>query len=85
MEIIITNKDTYLEIKSPEGHQITTYNEGDDIKEFNAFGIAYCPLDTDMSKYRLITNEEAERLNTERDNAYEAEQAKSPDDTIIQS
>lgn len=62
---LIKNLDSTTNVwtlTSPEGYVITSWNENDDIKKFNSFSIAYCPLDTDFSQYRLITELESELL-----------------------
>lgn len=41
-----------------EGHRITTWREGDDIKKYSAFAFAYCPKDVDFSIYRCVTAKE---------------------------
>lgn len=53
-------------ITCPEGDMITSWNEGDDIRDFNAFTIAYCPEAADLSVYHCITKEEAEAKEAER-------------------
>lgn len=53
-------------LSCPEGCQITSWNEGDDIMEYSSFTVAYCPANTDISIYHCITDEENERLLNEQ-------------------
>ena len=59
-EIIKQFNDTYnfWQLHCTEGHKITSCNEGDDIKDYASFEIAYCPKDTDFSVYHCVTAEE---------------------------
>lgn len=59
-EIIKQFNETYnfWQISCSEGHKITAWNEGDDIKDYASFKIAYCPKDTDFSIYHCVTAEE---------------------------
>ena len=45
-------------ISCPEGCKITSWKEGDDIKDYSSFGIAYCPKDADLSIYHCISEED---------------------------
>lgn len=54
-------------VTCPNGHLITEWNEGDDVREFSAFSIAYCPKDKDLTGYHCIEKERAEALYAERD------------------
>ena len=44
-------------ISCPEGCKITSWKEGDDIKDYASFKIAYCPKDADLSIYHCISVE----------------------------
>lgn len=59
-EIIKQFNETYnfWQLSCSEGHKITSWNEGDDIKDYASFEIAYCPKDTDFSIYHCVTAEE---------------------------
>ena len=43
-------------ISCPEGCKITSWNEGDGIKDYASFKIAYCPKDADLSIYHCISD-----------------------------
>jgi hypothetical protein len=45
-------------ISCPEGCKMTSWNEGDDIKEYTSFEIAYCPKDADLSIYHCVSTED---------------------------
>ena len=45
-------------ISCSEGCKITSWKEGDDIKDYSSFAIAYCPKDADLSIYHCISVEE---------------------------
>ena len=49
-------------ISCPEGCKITSWKEGDDIKDYSSFGIAYCPKDADLSIYHCISDEDDKAL-----------------------
>ena len=49
-------------ISCPEGCKITSWKEGDDIKDYASFGIAYCPKDADLSIYHCISADEDKAL-----------------------
>ena len=59
-EIIKQFNETYnfWQLTCSEGHKITSWNEGDDIKDYASFEIAYCPKDADFSIYHCVTAEE---------------------------
>lgn len=61
MEPIFTYIEEYnmLKVQAPENQILTDYTEDMDIKEYNAFTIAYCPVDVDRSKFRVLTIEES--------------------------
>lgn len=54
-------------LRCPNGHMITEWNEGDPVEEFNAFSIAYCPKDADLSKYHCIEQARADELEAQKD------------------
>ena len=45
-------------ISCSEGCKITSWKEGDNIKDYSSFAIAYCPKDADLSIYHCISVEE---------------------------
>ena len=49
-------------ISCPEGCKITSWKEGDDIKDYDSFEIAYCPKDADLSIYHCISDEDDKAL-----------------------
>ena len=49
-------------ISCPEGCKITSWKEGDDIKDYASFEIAYCPKDADTSIYHCISDEDDNAL-----------------------
>lgn len=49
-------------ISCPEGCKITSWKEGDDIKDYDSFEIAYCPKDADLSIYHCISVDDDKAL-----------------------
>ena len=49
-------------ISCPEGCKITSWKEGDAIKDYASFKIAYCPKDTDLSIYHCISDDDDKAL-----------------------
>ena len=49
-------------ISCPEGCKITSWKEGDDIKDYASFKIAYCPKDADLSIYHCISSKDDKAL-----------------------
>ena len=49
-------------ISCPEGCKITSWKEGDDIKDYASFKIAYCPKDADLSIYHCISDDDDKAL-----------------------
>lgn len=66
-------KYNFNKVTCEQGHYMTTWVEGDDIKTFTASTIMYCPITFDLSKYRCITNEEYENLSKLHREAIEKE------------
>lgn len=68
MEInkVFNEQYNFWVISCPEGHMITSWNEGDDILEYTSFEIAYAPKNADLSIYHCITIEEDEKLMNEQ-------------------
>ena len=53
-------------ISCPEGCKITSWKEGDAIKDYSSFGIAYCPKDADLSIYHCISADDDKALLEKR-------------------
>ena len=49
-------------ISCSEGCKITSWKEGDNIKDYSSFEIAYCPKDADLSIYHCISVEKDKTL-----------------------
>lgn len=77
-EILVEKVDSYnfIKLSCSEGHYITDWNEGDDIKNFFYCLVLCCPPDTDITKYRCITAEEGDRLQQMREDAEREEMEK---------
>ena len=78
-EIEITNNGKFLTLKCTEGHKITEWNEGDDIKDYNDFTIAYVGLNADTDKFHCVSDEESEKYHKLRDE-YMEEMRKKEDE-----
>ena len=68
---ITTN--SFISIEAEEGYKLTTYKEGEDIKNSTYFSKGSFPLNYDTSVLREITIEEAEELEKQAQEAIEAE------------
>lgn len=78
IELVETKNGNFNRITCNEGHFITSWNEGDDILEFNASKVVCCPLKVDIeATYRCITEEEFVELEKKR---MEAEEKKIEED-----
>ena len=53
-------------ISCPEGCKITSWKEGDDIKNYSSFESAYCPKDADLSIYHCISDDDDKALLEKR-------------------
>ena len=74
-------------ISCPDGCKITSWNEGDDIKTYASFEIAYCPKDADLDIYHCVSVEDDVLLIKQRDEAFkkeEEERMKSKKDGVIE-
>lgn len=61
---------SFLYLKAEEGYQITDYADGDPIERFySSRGRSLLMRGSYSDKYRTITDTEAERLATQRDEA----------------
>lgn len=61
-------------ISCPDGCKITSWNEGDDIKDYAAFEIAYCPKDADLDIYHCVSVEDDLLLIEQRAKAIKKEE-----------
>jgi isochorismate hydrolase len=66
---------------------MTSWKEGDDIKDYYSFEIAYCPKDADLNIYSCVSNEDDLLLIEQRDEAFKKEEeermkSKQKDDII---
>lgn len=61
--IIVRNTNTFQELKPKEGYVITNW-DGEDIINFTYSTLVVCPLNYEHNYY-TITNETAEKLETE--------------------
>ena len=62
----------YITITAAGGYRITSWKEGEDIAAFSSFTQSYLPIKDSYSDYRVITQEEADRLQAECDKAVAA-------------
>lgn len=62
----------YITITAEDGYRITSWKEGGDIAAFSSFTQSYLPINGSYPDYRVITTEEAERLQAECNKAIEA-------------
>lgn len=60
--IIKEETDKYTHIDTQDGYKLTFWNENDNIDEFNSFGCVYLPKINDYPEYRIISEEENEKL-----------------------
>lgn len=65
----------FWEVKCADDHRITTWKEGDDIKNYSSFTVAYCPKDTDFDVWRCVTKEEDKELMDKCIAAHKEEEA----------
>lgn len=61
----------FFKITCPEGHYLTTFNEGDDITLYSDSKEVYTPLTADTSKWHCVTEEEHVAHIEARDKAIE--------------
>lgn len=60
--IIKEETDKYTHIDTEDGYKLTFWNENDNIDEFNSFRCVYLPKMKDYPAYRIISEEENEKL-----------------------
>lgn len=62
----------YIALAAEDGYRITSWREGEDIAAFSSFTQSYLPIKDSYPDYRVITQEEADRLQAECDKAVAA-------------
>lgn len=62
----------YIALTADSGYRITSWKEGEDIAAFSSFTQSYLPIKDSYPDYRVITQEEADRLQAECDKAVAA-------------
>lgn len=55
-------KYNFNKLTCTEGHYITDWEEGDDIKNYSSSQLIFAPVNVDVTKYYCVTEEENERL-----------------------
>lgn len=70
---VFNEQYNFWTITCPQGDKITSFNEGDDIKTYSAFTIAYCPKNADLDRYRCITAEEDAKYRKQLEDLLEEE------------
>ena len=72
----IATETKFVHIHTEEGYIMTDWKEGDDIKQYSGSNCYYMPIREVYPDYRVITIEEHNRLEEQREIAVkEAEQA----------
>jgi len=67
------NNQKFIKVIAAEGYVLTTYKEGDDIREFNYFSEGALPLSYNIDDIREIPIAEAEALSTQAREAFESD------------
>ena len=67
----------FVHIVADEGKMLTDWKEDYDIKYFSASQQIYCPLGRNIEEFREISKEEAERLEAQKQEAFEKEMAEA--------
>ena len=70
---VFNEQYNFWTISCPQGDKITSYKDGEDIKTYSAFTIAYCPKDADLTIYRCITSEEDAKYRKQLEDRLEEE------------
>lgn len=65
----IETKEKFIVLTAEDGQSLTTWKDGDNILEFNASKLIYCPLSFDYSAYRDIDDKEVKKLKEEQKEA----------------
>ena len=69
----IETNDKFKKITPEEGLVLTSFKEDDDIINYTSARVIYCPLTTEISDLREITEEEDARYQEECSKAAEAQ------------
>lgn len=70
IELVETKNGSFNRITCPDDCYITSWNEGNDILEFNASKVICCPLKVEINAtYRCITEAEYKVLEAQREEA----------------
>ena len=67
------NNQKFIKVIAAEGYVLTTYKEGDDIREFNYFSEGALPLSYNIDDIREIPIAEAEALDAQAREAIESD------------
>lgn len=51
----------FLKVYTDPGYFITKFKDGDNIKTYNSATLMYCPLNIDLSQYRVIDEEKHQK------------------------
>lgn len=70
---VFNEQYNFWTITCPQGDKITSFKDGDDIKTYSAFTIAYCPKNADLDRYRCITSEEDAKYRKQLEDLLEEE------------
>ena len=57
----VNEEKKYKKVWCKDGHYITNWDKVN-ILEYNSFRIMYCPINTDLSNFYCVTEEENENL-----------------------
>lgn len=64
----------FVHIHTEEGYVMTSWNDGDDVKEYAGSVCYYMPIRDDYDDYRVITKEKHNEYEKLRDEAMQAEE-----------
>lgn len=67
------NNQKFIKVIAAEGYVLTTYKDGDDIREFNYFNEGALPLSYNINDIREIPIAEAEALSIQAAEAFESD------------
>ena len=67
--LAIAEETVFVHIHTEEGWYMTDWDENDDIKEYSGSVCYYMPIRNEYGNYRVITADEHQRLEAERDKA----------------
>lgn len=78
--LAIAEVTKFVHIHTEEGWYMTEWKDGDDIKEYSGSVCYYMPIREDYADYRVITAEEHNELEKQREIAVEEENKKAEDE-----